>query len=138
MTNRKLIPRLAFTAMLFGCIGYVLAQGQQGLRQEQLAEANLGQHFECLDGMVFRMSRFEIDPDFTSPAHNHLGRPGLFYVLDGSIVEHQNGTTAEYRAGQGFVENANVDQDHRIENSSGSVTTVVYVQIASAEPSAEP
>ena len=134
MKGCNLLALLGFTAILSTTMGYVFAQGQQGLRQAELAVADLGPHFECMEGMVFKMSRFEMDPHFDGgPPHNHMGRPGVFYVLDGSIVEHQNGTVTEYRAGEGFVENADLTKEHRLENPSDAVATVVYTQIVPAD-----
>ena len=122
----------AVTALLSMSIGYVFAQAQAGLQQEKLAVADLGPHFECMEGMVLKMTRFRMDPHFMGGKHNHRGRPGLLYVLDGSVVEHQNGAT-EYRAGQGFVENTDINADHQIGNPGDSMATVIYVQIIPAE-----
>ena len=132
MKRRNLTALLTFTALLSLSIGYVGAQ--QGLQSTELAISDLGRHFECMEGMVLRMTHYQIPPHFSGSQHNHLGQPEVFYVLDGSIVEHQNGTSREYFAGEGFLTNSDLTKDHRIENSSDSVTTAVNATIVSADP----
>ena len=141
MKDRNLLSLLGFTALLSMSMGYVFAQGltPQGpspdeLVQEELAVTDLGPHFECMEGMIFKMSYFEIDPHFIGPQHDHQGRPGLFYILDGSVVEHQGGTSSEYRAGEGLVENADfLTEEHQLTNPSDSKATVIYAQIVPAD-----
>ena len=133
MNGRTLLALLGFTALLSMSMGYVGAQQLQGVESTELAVVDLGPHFECLEGMVLKMTYHKIGPQVSGGQHSHLGRPEVFYVLDGSIVEHQNGTSREYSAGEGFVSNADLTKEHRIENASDSVATVMDIQIVSAD-----
>ena len=118
--------------------GYLAAQQRNaGIRSTEIARADLGAHFECLEGKELKLTRHEIDPHKGGGEHSHLGRPEVFYVLEGSVVEHQGSSSKVYSAGEGFVSNADMSVPHRIENASDSVTIVLDAQIAS-KPTTEP
>lgn len=122
---------------LSGAAGYLLAQqGPGGVRSEVLAEADLGTHFSCMDGMELKLARHEIDPRGGGSEHSHRGRPEVFYVIEGSVVEHQGANSRTYRAGEGFVSNSDLSVPHRIENASDSVALVLDAQIVSKAPAA--
>lgn len=118
--------------VLSGTAGYLAAQQRNaGIRSTELASADLGAHFECLEGMELKMARHEIDPHQGGSEHSHLGRPEVFYVIEGSVVEHQGDSSTLYSAGEGFVSNADLSVPHRIENASDSMSIVLDAQIVS-------
>lgn len=124
--------------LLSAATGYLAAQQRNpGIRSTELAAADLGRHFECLDGMELKMARHEIDPHQGGSEHSHQGRPEVFYVIEGSVVEHQGGSSRTYTAGEGFVSNADLSVPHRIENASEEVSIVLDAQIV-ARPAAKP
>ncbi len=118
--------------LLSGATGYLAAQPERsGIRSEVLAQTDLVDHFSCMEGMELKMTRHEVDPGKGGGEHSHLGRPEVFYVLEGSVVEHEAGNTTTYTAGQGFVSNANHSVPHRIENTSDAVAVVMDIQVVS-------
>ena len=137
---RRLIPPLAILSLvvLSGAAGYLLAQqGPAGVRSEVLAQTDLGAHFSCMEGMELKLARHEIDPKGGGSEHSHKGRPEVFYVIEGSVVEHQGANSRTYNAGEGFVSNADLTVPHRIENASDSVTTVLDAQITAKAKAAQ-
>ena len=137
MQNRTVFALMSITAGLSASLGYVLAQDVPeptgGLASEALAAEGLGPHFECLEGMELLMTRHEIPPNFVGGTHSHLGRPEVFYVLDGSVLEYQGDEAVEYHADDGFVSNADLTREHRIENPNDTSVTVMDVQIIAAD-----
>lgn len=132
MNRRSLIITALLLILLSGSAGYLAAQQERsGIRSEVLAQTDLAPHFSCMEGMELKMTRHEVDPGKGGGEHSHLGRPEVFYVLDGSIVEHQGGTSTTYTAGQGFVSNADHSVPHRIENAGDTVATVMDIQVVS-------
>lgn len=55
------------------------------------------------------------------PLHDHVGRPGLVYVLRGTITDHRDGVATQYGPGPGWPEDRTTL--HWLENT-GSVTAV--------------
>ena len=134
MNTRRLLVVLGMTAALSTSAGYLAAQQRYaGVRSAELAAADLGRHFDCLEGMVLKMTRHEIDPQMGGSEHSHRGRPEVFYVLDGSVVEHQGDRSRRYASGEGFVSNEDLSVPHRIENASDTMSIVLDVQIVPAE-----
>lgn len=124
--------------LLSGATGYLAAQQRYaGVRSTELASADLGKHFECLEGKELKLTRHEIDPHKGGSEHSHRDRPEVFYVIEGSVVEHQGDTSTVYSAGQGFVSNADLSVPHRIENASDSMSIVLDAQII-AKPTTPP
>ncbi len=126
---------MAGTLMLGVGAGYVLAQQAQqrnpGVRGTEIASADLGRHFESMQGKRLRMTRTVVDPGAGGGEHSHKGRPEVFYVLKGTVVEHQCKNTVVHPAGDGFESNADHNCMHRIENVSKEQAEVLVIQISS-------
>jgi hypothetical protein len=148
MKRVSLVILFAVTAITSMSIGYVFAQqrgqaqraqaqqaGPEGTQWETLGVWDLGEHFKCMEGMMFRMSRVTVAPNFVSPRHGHVGRPGLFYVEKGSATERQFGKNGAadivgtHKAGTGFVENADLSREHILTNPSNEPLVVIYAAI---------
>lgn len=77
----------------------------RGVTVEQLAVFDLGAEIEGMTGRQLRMRRFTIEPGgVLGPVHDHVDRPGMVYILEGSITDHRNGETTEYGPGVGWPE----------------------------------
>ena len=73
-------------------------------------------------GWLFRMRMFTFEPGAVfGPVHDHEGRPGLVYILQGTITDHRDGVATEYGPGLGWSEDRNTL--HWLENR-GSVPAV--------------
>jgi len=57
---------------------------------DTLGFINLKEEFPALENeLFFRLRRLEIDPGGSAAAHEHNNRPGVAYILSGSITEYR-------------------------------------------------
>ena len=87
----------------------------QGVTAELLATVQLGPEIEGMEGRQLRMRLFTFEPGAVfGPMHDHKGRPGLVYILQGTITDHRDGTVTDYGPGVGWPEDSNTT--HWLEN----------------------
>src|SRR5581483_5534755 len=80
----------------------------QGVTSELLATLDLGKEIEGMAGRQLRMRMFTFEPGAVfGPVHDHVGRPGMVYILEGTITDHRNGVATEYGPGVGWPEDRN-------------------------------
>ena len=80
----------------------------QGVSSELLGTVDLGPEIPGMEGRELRMRLFTFAPGAVfGPLHDHAGRPGLVYVLSGTITDHRDGAATDYGPGLGWPE------DHR-------------------------
>ena len=103
-----------------------------GVSVEVLATVDLAGEIEGLDGRQLRMRLVTMEPGgIFGPVHDHKGRPGAVYVLQGTITDHRDGVATDYGPGVGWPEDRNTT--HWLENR-GTVTAVeVSVDIVAQE-----
>ncbi|MGV9014094.1 MAG: cupin domain-containing protein [Flavobacteriales bacterium] len=89
----------------------------------KLLEAiDLGPEIEGMAGRQLRMRLVTMEPGAVfGPVHDHVDRPGIVYILQGTITDHRNGVATEYGPGVGWPEDRNTV--HWLENR-GSLTAV--------------
>jgi quercetin dioxygenase-like cupin family protein len=104
-----------------------------GVAVELLASVDLGAEIAGLDGHELRMRRISIEPGGVfGPRHDHVGRPGTVFVLQGTITDHRDGVDTDYGPGVGWPEDRNTV--HWLENR-GTVTAVeISVDVVRSEP----
>lgn len=86
-----------------------------GVAVQVLATLDLGVEIEGMDGRQLRMRMVTIEPGGVfGPVHDHAGRPGVVYVLQGTITDHQDGVATDYGPGVGWPEDRNTS--HWLEN----------------------
>ena len=62
----------------------------KGIAVELLAALDLGPELEGMAGCQLRMRMVTIEPGGVfGPIHDHKGRPGMVYVLQGTITDHR-------------------------------------------------
>ncbi len=84
------------------------AQGTTGVTVTPLAAVNLGPELDGMIGRQLRMRMVTFEPGGVfGPLHDHRGRPGTVYVLQGTITDHRDGTVTEYGPGVGWPEDRN-------------------------------
>jgi quercetin dioxygenase-like cupin family protein len=89
---------------------------------ELLSTVDLGPEIEGMAGRQLRMRKVTIEPGGVfGPIHDHVGRPGTVYVLQGTITDHRDGESVEYGPGPGWPEDRNTL--HWLENT-GTVPAV--------------
>lgn len=93
-----------------------------GVDAELLTTIDLGPEIEGMEGFELRMRRFTFAPGAVfGPLHDHVGRPGVVVVLEGTITDHRDGVATDYGPGLGWPEDRTTT--HWLENR-GSVAAV--------------
>jgi quercetin dioxygenase-like cupin family protein len=94
----------------------------KGVTAELLATVDLGPEIEGMTGRQLRMRMFTFQPGaMFGPIHDHIGRPGIVYILQGTITDHRDGVATDYGPGVGWPEDRNTK--HWLENR-GTITAV--------------
>ncbi len=97
----------------------------RGVTVELLATLDLAGEIEGLEGHQLRMRKVTIQPGGVfGPLHDHVGRPGLVWILEGTITDHRDGIRTDYGPGVGWPEDR--DTLHWLENRG----TVAAVEIS--------
>ena len=100
----------------------------RGVTVEHLAAVDLGPEIEGMAGRQLRMRRFTIAPGgVLGPVHDHRGRPGLVFILEGTITDHRDGVATEYGPGVGWPEDRNTM--HWLENRGTTPAIEVSIDI---------
>jgi quercetin dioxygenase-like cupin family protein len=103
-----------------------------GISVELLATVDLGTEIEGMDGFQLRMRKVTIAPGGVfGPLHDHRGRPGTVYVLQGTITDHRGGVATDYGPGLGWPEDKNTL--HWLENKGSVPAVEVSVDIVRAD-----
>ena len=87
----------------------------KGVTAQLLATVDLGPEIEGMAGRVLRMRMFTFEPGAVfGPLHDHKDRPGVVYVLEGTITDIRGGVATDYGPGAGWPEDRNTT--HWLEN----------------------
>ena len=104
----------------------------RGVTSELLATLDLGPEIEGMEGRQFRMRLFTFEPGAVfGPVHDHIDRPGLVYVLQGTITDHRDGVATDYGPGVGWPEDRNTT--HWLENRGTMPAVEISVDIVRQE-----
>ncbi|MEZ5176178.1 MAG: cupin domain-containing protein [Acidimicrobiia bacterium] len=99
-----------------------------GVTTELLATVDLGPEIEGMAGCQLRMRLFTFEPGAVfGPTHDHIGRPGMVYVLQGTITDHRDGVATDYGPGVGWPEDRNTN--HWLENRGTSTAVEISVDL---------
>ena len=97
-----------------------------GVTTELLGTVDLGPEIEGMEGRELRMRLVTIEPGGVyGPVHDHVDRPGIVYILQGTITDHRDGMATDYGPGLGWPEDRNTV--HWLEN--GGTTTAVEISV---------
>ena len=100
----------------------------KGVTVELLAALDLGPEIEGMAGRQLRMRMVTIEPGGVfGPTHDHVDRPGMVYVLQGTITDHRDGVAKEYGPGVGWPEDRNTM--HWLENRGTIPAVEISVDI---------
>jgi len=98
------------------------APDSTGVTVQALAAVDLGPEIEGMAGRQLRMRMVTIQPGGVfGPIHDHHDRPGVVYILHGTITDHREGIVTEYGPGVGWPEDRHTR--HWLENR-GTVPAV--------------
>jgi quercetin dioxygenase-like cupin family protein len=104
----------------------------RGVTAELLATVDLGAEIEGMAGRQFRMRMFTFEPGAVfGPMHDHKDRPGIVYILQGTITDHRDGEAVEYGPGVGWPEDRNTM--HWLENRGTVPAVEISVDIVRSE-----
>ena len=104
----------------------------RGVTVAVLATVDLAGEIEGMAGRQLRMRMVTIEPGGVfGPMHDHNGRPGTVYVLQGTITDHRNGVATEYGPGVGWPEDRNTI--HWLENRGPTPAVEISVDIVEQE-----
>jgi quercetin dioxygenase-like cupin family protein len=104
----------------------------KGVTVKYLAAVDLGPEIQGMAGRQFRMRLFTFEPGAVlGPLHDHKDRPGLVYILQGTITDHRNGVATDYGPGLGWPEDRNTN--HWLENRGTIPAVEISVDIVRQE-----
>jgi quercetin dioxygenase-like cupin family protein len=104
----------------------------RGVSAELLATVDLGPELDGMAGRQLRMRKFTIEPGGVfGPVHDHRGRPGIVYILQGTITDHRDGVATEYGPGVGWPEDRNTR--HWLENTGSAPAVEISVDIVASD-----
>ena len=104
------------------------AREPEGVTVDLLSAIDLGPEIEGMTGLQLRMRMVTIEPGGVfGPLHDHKGRPGLVYILQGTITDHRDGAPQEYGPGAGWSEDK--DTTHWLENRGTTPAVEISVDI---------
>ena len=103
-----------------------------GVSVAVLATVDLTDEIEGMEGRQLRLRMFTIEPGGVfGPVHDHKGRPGAVYVLQGTITDHRDGVATDYGPGVGWPEDRNTT--HWLENRGTTPAVEISVDIVRSE-----
>jgi quercetin dioxygenase-like cupin family protein len=103
----------------------------QGVTSELISVMDLGPEIEEMDGFQVRMRLFTFAPGAVfGPVHDHVGRPGPVYVLEGTITDHRDGVATDYGPCLGWPEDRHTV--HWLENRGPTPAAEISVDIVRA------
>jgi quercetin dioxygenase-like cupin family protein len=109
-----------------------VAPETSGVETEVLATVDLGREIEGMAGRELRMRMVTIAPGGVfGPIHDHRDRPGIVYILQGTITDHRDGIATEYGPGVGWPEDR--DTMHWLENRGTVPAVEISVDIVRAD-----
>ena len=104
----------------------------RGVAVEMLSTVDLASEIEGMEGRELRMRKVTIEPGgVLGPVHDHKGRPGLVWILQGTITDHRSGVATDYGPGVGWPEDRGTL--HWLENRGTVPAVEISVDIVSRE-----
>lgn len=108
------------------------APESRGVTTELLATVDLGPEIEGMAGRRLRMRKVTMEPGAVyGPVHDHKGRPGAVYILQGTITDHRDGVATDYGPGVGWPEDR--DTTHWLENRGETAAVEISVDIVAEQ-----
>ena len=109
-----------------------VAPETRGVAVQELATVDLAGEIEGMAGHQLRMRMATFEPGGVfGPIHDHRGRPGIVYILQGTITDHRDGIATDYGPGLGWPEDR--DTLHWLENRGTVPAMEISVDIVTQE-----
>src|SRR5450631_1017317 len=107
----KIAAEVAITALLLvGITNSFAAQKPektQGLGETVLQQFPLAAQIPAMQGYELRGRRIVIAPGGAVTEHSHADRPGIVYILEGSMTEHRGEIARTVNVGDTWAEDVN-------------------------------
>jgi quercetin dioxygenase-like cupin family protein len=104
----------------------------RGVSVQLLGTVDLAGEIEGMEGRQLRMRMVTIEPGGVfGPVHDHVGRPGIVYILQGTITDHRGGVETAFGPGVGWPEDR--DTIHWLENRGTEPAVEISVDIVDRE-----
>lgn len=104
----------------------------RGVTVQHLGSVDLTGEIEGMAGRALRMRLVTIDPGGVfGPVHDHRDRPGIVYVLQGTITDHRDGVATDYGPGPGWPEDRATL--HWLENAGTTPAVEISVDIVTTD-----
>ena len=104
----------------------------RGITTQLLGTLDLGPEIQGMAGRQLRMRLVTFEPGSVfGPMHDHRDRPGIVYILEGTITDHRNGVATDYGPGLGWPEDRNTV--HWLENRGTTRAVEISVDIVRHE-----
>jgi len=104
----------------------------KGVTVKLLETVDLGPEIEGMQGHQLRMRMVTFEPGGVfGPIHNHKNRPGIVYILQGTITDHRDGVATDYGPGVGWPEDRNTL--HWLENRGMIAAVEISVDIVTQQ-----
>ena len=100
----------------------------RGVTVQPLASLDLSGEITGMAGRQLGMRKITIAPGGVfGPEHSHVDRPGMVFILRGSITDHRNGIATDYGPGLGWPEDHTTV--HWLENRGTETAVEISVDI---------
>jgi quercetin dioxygenase-like cupin family protein len=104
----------------------------RGVAVHELATVDLDREIDGMEGHQLRMRMVTMEPGGVfGPLHDHRGRPGIVYILQGTITDHRDGVATDYGPGIGWPEDRHTL--HWLENRGTIPAVEISVDIVKKE-----
>lgn len=121
----------AALALGFGmgvAVGQNAPTDNKGVKISPPTALDLGGEIDGVEGRQLRMRVVTVEPGGVVGIHSHNGRPGVAYVLQGTLTEHvEGGGVHERIQGESWAEGKATT--HWAENKGGGPVVVVAVDV---------
>jgi quercetin dioxygenase-like cupin family protein len=97
----------------------------KGVTITPLTAVDLGPEIPGMQGRQMILRIATVEPGGVIGIHSHKDRPGVVYVIKGTITEHQGEVVKEYGSGDSFPDNVT----HWLENKGTSPVVMIAVGI---------
>ena len=109
-----------------------VAPETKGVTVKLLATVDLGPEIEGMEGRQMRLRMVTMEPGGVyGPLHDHVGRPGMVWILQGTITDVRDGVETEYGPGLGWPEDRNTL--HWLENRGAVPAVEISFDIVRSE-----
>jgi len=131
----RFLKSASYIVAVVVAFGLGTAVGQQspptenkGFATEKTVVRDLGGEIEGLQGRQLRLRLLKLDPGGVIGVHSHKDRPGVAYILQGTLTEHRDGgPTKDHHAGE--MLSSGKDTTHWEDNKGNAPVVLIAADI---------